>query len=591
MKKYLFKIFITSLVILGVITLGLVKKETVVKAEVELEQAVLNTTDYDVDGDGEKDPVYEISNASQLYWFAKLCNDYVDFDDPNKTISFEGYYDTEWECHVYYNAILMNDIILNENVIVNGELNPEYELFTQWVPICNVEAGDSYSPKTSLYSGVFDGNGYTISGLYLNDTTLTDQAMFNCVGEKGIVKNLTLSDTYVSVKNSSAGLIGNNFGTLYNCSLDGLIFSQEYYAGGLVVSNRDTGIIENSSNFANVKSNRHLNAGIATTNSGVIKNSYNLGIIGSEESYQCGGISGNNNGLIENCYNGNKVIGRNSLGGITFSNYDGGNIKNSYHNIDLFSGNTYFWSSKSTIDEVSGGKTTEQFESGEITYLLNKGIVDGTQIYYQTLGTANNPEFVGETVYYGYSTCLENEKAYTNNIVYETLNETHILTHYEAKEVTCFESGLLEHNHCNVCKKNFDNEYNVLDEVIIESCYDKGYVILVKRTSPTLTSEGNETYYYCENCDKKFDLNYKEFDPTIERLHEYGEWIIDKEATTEEEGHAHRICSECGKVEEKVLPVRNSSNGDCKAVSTTQLITYLGFALSIVAFALFRKRG
>lgn len=68
-------------------------------------------------------------------------------------------------------AKLMNDIVLNENfeqdkfarsadgtVTYNGGAVPES--FVQWTPIG--------SPYSTNYTGVFDGNGYTISGLYIN---------------------------------------------------------------------------------------------------------------------------------------------------------------------------------------------------------------------------------------------------------------------------------------------------------------------------------------------------------------------------------------------------------------------------------------
>ena len=64
------------------------------------QQATLTTDKYDIDGDGQKDNVYEIGNAGQLYWFAGLVNGTLSGVDKNLSA----------------NAVLTTDITVNENV-------------------------------------------------------------------------------------------------------------------------------------------------------------------------------------------------------------------------------------------------------------------------------------------------------------------------------------------------------------------------------------------------------------------------------------------------------------------------------------------
>ncbi|MGN0561702.1 MAG: dockerin type I repeat-containing protein, partial [Candidatus Fimenecus sp.] len=69
------------------------------------------------------------------------------------------------------------------------------------------------------------------------------------------------------------------------------------------------------------------------------------------------------------------------------------------------------------------GKTTEQFASGEVAYLLNSGVSDGTQKWYQTLGEDGAPTLDNTcgTVYGGYAYCGSSERLYANApLLFET---------------------------------------------------------------------------------------------------------------------------------------------------------------------------
>ena len=102
------------------------------------QQAALTNDQYDINGDGKKDNVYEISNAGQLYWFAALVNGKLPDTELNDNNA---------------NAILKNDIIVNSGV-VDGVLAKNTSGFRRWTPI------GYYG-----YGGVFDGQGHTVKGL------------------------------------------------------------------------------------------------------------------------------------------------------------------------------------------------------------------------------------------------------------------------------------------------------------------------------------------------------------------------------------------------------------------------------------------
>ena len=95
----------------------------------------------------QKNGVYQISSAGELYWFAGLVNG-------DTTII-----GTETQKNTAASAVLTEDIVLNKKVLdEKGNLNGDGSSFTKWTPI-----GDN-----TPYTGTFDGAGYEISGLYID---------------------------------------------------------------------------------------------------------------------------------------------------------------------------------------------------------------------------------------------------------------------------------------------------------------------------------------------------------------------------------------------------------------------------------------
>ena len=136
-------------------------------------QTTITPTIPSQDGDGN----YLIGNAAELYGFAELVN------DGNKTA----------------NAKLTADIVVNENVLdANGEAKTGD--FVQWTPI-----GNDYI-EGKVYSGTFDGQGHTISGLYVSGSGWF-VGFVGQVSGTAVVKNLGIVDSYFSSSNNNLGSI------------------------------------------------------------------------------------------------------------------------------------------------------------------------------------------------------------------------------------------------------------------------------------------------------------------------------------------------------------------------------------------------
>ena len=115
--------------------------------------------------------------------------------------------------------------------------------------------------------------------------------------------------------------MGENAGSVINCSNSATIEATSYHVGGICGYN--TGNIQKSYNTANCSSNSTSLAGIAGRSDGIVKFCYNTGsIIGT--SYSVGGIAGTTlNGVVSSCYNTGSVSttgysenGNSQVGGI-----------------------------------------------------------------------------------------------------------------------------------------------------------------------------------------------------------------------------------------------------------------------------------
>lgn len=302
-----------------------VKDDTTItlKGENSIYQPATETTDkYDIDDDGTKDTVYEISNAGQLYWFAGLVNGTLDGVEQN-TLA---------------NAVLTANITVNENLLDSLQYDTEGNVsngsdFISWTPIA-----DWMGNRTTQYSGTFDGNNKTVSGLYFNGDS-TCIGLFGSSESDGNIKNVGVVDSYFKGNDHVGGVCGNNAGTITNC----------YNAGNLTA-------IEPSATIGGI---------CGYNNGGTVTNCYNTGTVTATGSVaSVGGVCGCSTAPISNCYNIGTVTATSSSADISgICGYNFGPIKNCYYLAD-------------TEDE-NGGKTTEQFASGEVAYLLSQGCSTG----------------------------------------------------------------------------------------------------------------------------------------------------------------------------------------------------------------------
>ena len=496
------------------------------------EPAVLTTGKYDIDANGEitdSDEAYEIGTAGQLYWFAGLVN---------------GTLTDGTAQNLKANAVLTADITVNEDLLASIKTDDDGNVtngssFKAWRPMGMADENGEF---TGHYKGIFDGNGYSISGLYVNrdEATADVNSRFkSSIGlfgyHDGVTKNLGILDSYMRGNYCIGGICGyNDGGTIQNCYSAATVCGDSYI-GGICGRSRSNSIIENCYNAGYVYGATRSIGGICGDNYSTIESCYNIGII--EGNFMVGGIVGVSSGLgntiwikdcynrgnvigdtkdiggiggyigsslVENCYSQATVSGNTNVGGICGNGYKV-DFQNAYYDSNLYTGDAIGYLKDATIKQTEG-KSSQAFESGEIAYLLQAGREEA--IWGQTL-SGNDVQ-----VY----PVLGGAKVY-QNITYQdcTKDEAHTVYTYANEQ------------------KQESYDYTLQE---------------VKAKEPKCTEAGNKAYYKCSVCGKL----YADQEGTNEvsantvvvpaKGHSFT-WIIDREATEQAEGSRHEECSIC----------------------------------------------
>lgn len=190
------------------------------------------------------------------------------------------------------NAILTADIALDKS--------------KTWTPI---------GTSDTMYAGIFDGNGHTISGL---NVTGANNGLFKMTGT-ATIQNLTISDSTIG-DSSNSSLLGAFVGrikdstTLINCHTTDTVTVSGGAVGGLVGGTDTANVaftltMERCSNAAVVSgsaSSAQMGVGGLVgvlRNGATIKDCFNTGTVTNKSTYGSAAVGG----LVGSVYNGNKL--------------------------------------------------------------------------------------------------------------------------------------------------------------------------------------------------------------------------------------------------------------------------------------------
>lgn len=225
--------------------------------------------------------------------------------------------------------VLINDIDLDVAPYNTGD---------GWVPI---------GPPASQFTGSFDGNGYTISNLYIDRPGSWYVSLFGSIDTSGSVFNLHLDNVDITGYSQAAGLAGNNKGNISNCSVSGVITGQTSVGG--IAGENNLGIIENCHSHGSIIALGNNGGGLVGRNrlTSTITGSYSTAEVTGSGNNSYGGLLGWNDSIVTDSYATGTVTGIIYCGGLVGRNYRG-SISNSYA-----TGNVY--GSSNSIGGLAGG--------------------------------------------------------------------------------------------------------------------------------------------------------------------------------------------------------------------------------------------
>jgi len=242
-----------------------------------------------------------------------------------KDVLYGGGNGTESEPYLIYTAKQLNTIGLVEcNWDKHFKLMADIDLSEFTGDSFNIIGVLDYDEHGIPYTGIFDGDGHTISNFtYDSNTTFVPKGLFGAVGSAGCVKNLGLRDvsvhgTYYTV----GGLVGSLSGTIMNCYVEGGSVTGEYIVGGLVGFSKGGNIFQCYSTCEVTGDNSVGGlAGYSEDNS-IISSCYSKGNVTG--SGAIGGLLGANRegSIISNCYSAGRVVGDDDVGGLVGYHYN-----------------------------------------------------------------------------------------------------------------------------------------------------------------------------------------------------------------------------------------------------------------------------
>lgn len=263
--------------------------------------------------------------------------------DKGYTVSEDG------NTYEVYNAEGLKNIasLVNSGATgINITLDTDLDLTDmEWTPIGNYE---------KQYTGTFDGNGKTITGLTFNQSETNNVGLIGYLGENGIVRDVKLDKVTIKANNNVGGIVGGNSsgGSIIGCSVSGDI-SGARQVGGVV---------------------GYLGIGY-----NVVTACYHEGSISG--SVSVGGVAGDSGyGSLTACYHVGNVSGSQYVGGVAGFNSITGTVTACY------------WSG---YDGTGIGTGTAQATKVDDTTVTWQNAVDGMNSALQSAGSEWRYELTG----------------------------------------------------------------------------------------------------------------------------------------------------------------------------------------------------
>ena len=234
---------------------------------------------------------------------------------------------------------------------------------------------------STWFTATFDGNGRSISNLFIARSGTKEIGLFGRVGSSAHLRNVVLEDAVVTGLEEVGTLVGELQGRIEGCSASGTAAGNKW-VGGLVGNSEGGSVSASYASVAVTGGSGGASGGLVGRNKGdvalsfaagsVTGTSYVGGLVGAQvgrrtlkavyatgavmgSGSKVGGLAGNNEGAITAGYATGAVNGSSDVGGLVGKN-DGGSVTDSYWDTQT-SGRTSSESGRGV------GKSTDELQS------------------------------------------------------------------------------------------------------------------------------------------------------------------------------------------------------------------------------------
>ncbi len=288
----------------------------------------------------------------------------------------------------------------------------KYFILKADIDAAETASGAGWSPigySQAAFVGVFDGDGHTISNLFINRPSTGAVGLFgdiydNATGTAGTLKNIGVVDVNITGNYRTAALAGEAYrATITNSFSTGSVTSTSSsynYVGGLV-GYHGLGIISDSYSEVNVFSSTTSTSSYAgglvgSSSNSTISNCYAIGSVTGDKA-GVGGLVGSSPGTtISNSFATGSVSGESQVGGLA-GNGSTSTISNSYatgsvtgsHRIGGFGGYVYnaTISDSFSIGDVTGSTDLDDMVGAFIGEDIQ---LSASNLYYNSSATVTN---------------------------------------------------------------------------------------------------------------------------------------------------------------------------------------------------------
>ncbi len=232
----------------------------------------------------------------------------------------------------------------------------------------------------SEFIGTFNGNGHTISNLFINRPGKEYVGLFGSIGPGAQISNVVLSGVDITGNTRVGGLVGDSYqSTVTNATTTGLVHGRDNIVGGLVGANKQGAVVSHGYSSVTVSSEGETVGGLTGANGGLSGRNGRTGVI--DFSYATGEVTGS--GEYGDSAGG--LVGFNESGVIKNS-YATGNVSASSENFEGIGGfvgknaDAYIWKSFA-LGNVSGASKVGGFagaNGGVLKDVFSRGTVTGS---------------------------------------------------------------------------------------------------------------------------------------------------------------------------------------------------------------------